>query len=271
MNKKQDEVTDEMVNASDTNEDESSSEKENLEESTKEADIEKTVESKEEVSSDYLGDETKTEEANWQKRYGDSTREYQTLKKKTDNLSLAMDNLEKLTKANPKIVSEIEAAQRNLTGDGQNSTLTKQQISEVLEPVKKIARDLQDRDNRTKMKVLVAFERKTPNLFSSKTTKEEKREIRQRIGKVANVLAESGMSFKQAVSRAYLTVNPKAAIQKGKNEAYLEGLGEKQAGFSSQGSTEGKKSGKPKYTRKELENAKKFGDKYYKAMIKETK
>ena len=119
------------------------------------------------------------------------------------------------------------------------------------------------------MKVLAAFEKKTPDLFPSNATKEEKAKIRQRIGKVALTLTETGMSFKTAVGRAYLTVNPKGAVQKGKDEAYLEGLDERQAGFSSQASTEGKKSGKPKYTQAELEKAKKFGDKYYKSMIGE--
>lgn len=276
MTKKKDEVA-EMANASEETKEESSTEpkegeQENLDESKKEANIEKVVESKEEVSSDYLGDETKEKEENWQKRYGDSTREYQTLRKKTDSLSLAMENLEKLSKANPKIVSEIEAAQKGFTGDGQaNSTLIKQQISEALEPVKKITQDLQDKDRREKTKVLSMFEKKHPTLFSLKATKEEKTAVRQRIGKVANALVETGMGFKQAVNRAYLTVNPKAAIQKGKDEAYLEGLGEKQAGFSSQVSAVGKKSGKSKYTKRELEVAKKFGDKYYKSMVKKTK
>lgn len=67
------------------------------------------------------------------------------------------------------------------------------------------------------------------------------------------------MEFKEAVSRAYLTVNPKAAIQKGKDEAYLEGFSEEQAGFSSQSSTEGKKPGKPRYSKVELEIGKKMG------------
>ncbi len=81
--------------------------------------------------------------------------------------------------------------------------------------------------------------------------------IRQRIGKVANALVETGMDFPKAVGRAYLTVNPKVAVQEGKDKAYLEGIDEEQAGFSGQTSTEGKKPTKPKYSKRELE----IGDK----------
>lgn len=271
--KKEDETA-VTANASDTTEDSSSEEtskeasKENLDESKELKDSKvDSKPTKEEITSDYLEPEDKVD---YKKRYGDSTREYQTLKTEKEKLSSAITNLEKLAEKNPKILAEIEAAQGNLSRDDSgNSTLIQQQIEKALEPVKKIASDLQERDRQAKVKVLATFEKKNPKLFSPKTTKEEKREIRQRIGKVANALEETGMSFKQAVNRAYFTVNPKAAVQKGKDEAYLEGLGENQASFSSQASTQGKKSGKPKYTKAELEKAKKFGEKYYKSMIKE--
>ncbi len=269
INKKKEEEAAEAANASETTKEESSSEEENLDESKETKEV---TESKEEITDDYLEEESEEKKVDYKKRYGDSTREYQTLKKTTDDLSLAMSNLEKLTKANPKILAEIEAAQgmTDETNQG-SSTLIQQQVDKAIEPIKKVAQEFQDRDRRAKVKVLAVFERKNPKLFSPKATKEEKRAIRQRIGKVANALVETGMTFKQAVNRAYFTVNPKIAVQKGKDEAYLEGLSEQQAGFSSQVSTKGKRSGKPKYSKAELEAAKKLGKKYYNAMIKETK
>lgn len=259
--KNRDNEATEEVNATEptdeeSSEEESSSEKENLEDSKKESEdkVEVEVEPKE-IAEDYL-EEDKTE-VDYKKRYGDSTREYQTLKKKNETLSLAIDNLEKLSQLNPKIVSEIEEAQK-LSGDEANtnlppnSTLVQQQVDEALGPVKKMAQDIQNKERLSKVKTLANFEKKNPKLFSSKITKEEKRGIRQRIGRVANALVETGMDFSEAVDRAYLTVNPRAAIQKGKDEAYLEGLNEEQAGFSSQSSAEGKKPTKPKYSKAEL-------------------
>lgn len=271
-NKKSEDEAANKANASETTKGEPSSVEENLE-----APKEETVESEpeeEEIKSDYLGEEEpEPEKVDYKKRYGDSTREYQTLKSKTDTLSKAMENLESLVRLNPKIVAEIEEAQKSMPADNgtPSSTLIQQQIDKALEPVKKVAQDLENKDRMAKVKILVEFEKKNPKLFSIKATKKEKKEIRQRIGKVANALVETGMDYKDAVKRAYFTVNPKAAVQKGKDEAYLESRGEEEAGFSSQTSTEGKKAGKPKYTKAELENAKKFGDKYYKSMIKETK
>lgn len=269
---KKEEEAAEAANASETTNEESSSEKENLDES-KETEAES--ESTEEIAEDYLGEDSDTgeevkEEVDYKKRYGDSTREYQKLKEKTDSLSQAISNLEKFAKANPRIVEEIEKAQQ-LVGaqQGSDGTFIQQQIDEALEPIKKVARDLEQKDKLEKAKTLAAFEKKHPKLFSPSKSKEEKRSLRQKIGRVANTLVETGMTYDQAVERAYLVVDPKAAVQKGKDEAYLETLGEDQAGFASQSSGEGKKSGKPKYTKEELEKAKKFGDKYYKAMLKE--
>lgn len=258
---KDDEATKE-VNAPEPTDDEESSDEEsssnedNLDES--EEDKEEKIEaSPKEIEKGYLEDK---EEESYKKRYGDSTREYQTLQKKNKNLSSAIENLEGLSKLNPKIVEEIESAQRmsGNKGSSENSTLQRQ-IDDALEPVKKVARDIEDSQRRVKVKVLANFEKKNPNLFSTKATKKEKKEIRQRIGKVANALVESGMEFPEAVNRAYLTVNPKAAIQKGKDQAYLESLDEEQAGFSSQSSTEGKKPTEPKYSKTELGIGDKMG------------
>lgn len=268
MIKKSDDEATSKANASETTEGEPSSKQENLE-APKETKEEVKVESKEEITSDYLEEGKEEKKVDYKKRYGDSTREYQTLKTRTDRLNQAITNLETLAKANPKIVAEIEAAQGMASSDQNlpSSTLNiQQQIDKALEPVKKVAQGLQDKDRQSKVKVLAAFESKNPKFFS-KLKGKEKKAIRQRIGKVANALVETGLDFKDAVNRAYLTVNPKAAIQKGKDKAYLEGLDEKQAGFSSQTSTEGKKPGKPKYTKKELEIGEKMGVK--KAMLKD--
>jgi len=268
MTKQKEEEVAKAANASETTNDESGSEKEtskeNLDKSQEELE-EGSAESKEEVSSDYLEKGDKEEKVDYKKRYSDSTREFQSLKTEKDKLSTALDNLEKLSKANPKIMAEIEAA-KGMSGQ---STLIQQQIDDALEPVKKATQELQNKESQVQMKVLANFEKKNPTLFPTNASAEEKRAIRQKIGKVANTLVETGMSFKNAVDRAYLTINPKAAVQKGKDEAYLEGLGEETASFSGQSSTEGKKSGKPKYTQAELAKAKKFGDKYYKSMINE--
>ena len=122
-----------------------------------------------------------------------------------------------------------------------------------------MAQDIESKERISKVKVLATFEKKNPDLFSPKTTKKEKRAVRQRIGKVANALVETGMDWSEAVDTAYLTVNPKAAVQKGKDQAYLEGVAEEQAGFSSQSSTEGKKPTKPKYNKEELKAGDKMG------------
>jgi len=246
--KKDDEATQEVNAPEPTKPEKSSSEPENLEDS-------KTKVEPEEIAEDYLEEEPK-ETVDYKKRYGDSTREFQEFKKKTDAQTQAVEQLEKLAKLNPKIVAEIEAAQKLSGGD---STLVKQQIDEALEPVKKMTQELQNKDKLEKVKVLAKFEKKNPDLFSPKATAEEKKKVRQQIGKVANALVESGMSYSRAVERAHLTVNPKAAIQKGKDEAYLEGLDEKQAGFSGQASTEGRKPTKTSYSKRELEIGDKMG------------
>lgn len=270
MTKKDKEVTD-KVNASETTKEESGSEKENPEDS-KETKRKAEPLKEEEAASDYL-EEKPEEEVDYKKRYGDSTREYQSLKTEKDRLSKALANLEGLAKTNPKIVEEIEAAQEQIGKDspvGDNLGVQKQ-INEALEPVKKIAQEFQQRDRQSKIKALIAFEKKNPELFDPKATKEEKKAVRQRVGKVANTLVETGMPYSEALKRAHLTVNPKAAIKEGKDKAYLEGITEEQAGFSGQTSSEGKKPGKPKYTKEELEAAKKLGPKVYQAMIEETK
>jgi hypothetical protein len=143
-------------------------------------------------------------------------------------------------------------------------------VEEALAPFKEVTKGIQNKERLAKIKVLAAFEKKNPDLFPPKATLEQKKEIRQKIGKIANALVETGMPFSKAIERAHLTVNPKAAIKKGRDKAYLEGLSEEQAGFSSQTSTEGKKSKKPRYTKKELEIAEMMGSKYKKAMLKET-
>ena len=267
MKKDTEEEATEEVNALETTEEEeeSDSEQDNSEES-EEAEVKVESGTEEEIKSDYL-DEGKKEEIDYKKRYGDSTTEYQKLKERTDGLTQVLDNLEKLTKLNPRIVAEIEAAQGLAQSNPDNSSLIQQQVDRVLEPVKKIAQDLENKDRQAKVKTLAAFEKKNPDLFSPKATSEEKRAIRQRIGKVANALVESGMDFPEAVNRAYFTINPKAAVQKGKDEAYLESLGEEQAGFSGQASTEGKRPSKPKYSKQELEIGDKMGVKQ--AMLKD--
>lgn len=255
----------EKDNASETTE--SESEQDNSEKE-KEVETESEGEIKEEVSKDYLGEDQ--EETDWKKRYGDSTREFQTLKTETETMSKAMAALEKLAKVNPSIIAEIEKARQLETGAGQDSTLIQQQIDKALEPVKKVAQDFENKERLSKAKVLSAFEKYTPDLFSPKATAEEKKVIRQRIGKVANALVESGMDFKKAVSRAYLTINPKAAVKQGKDEAYAESFAEDQAGFSSQSSDESKKT-KPRYSQKELEVADKLdpSGKVKKSMLEE--
>ena len=260
---KDDEATNE-VNApeptdEESSEEESSSEEENLEESEESDEVEEKPEVKsEEIEEDYLDDE-KTE-PDYKKRYGDSTRENQTIRDKNKNLTLAIENLDKLSALNPKIAAEIEAAQKMSGGtQDSSSTAVQEQIDKALEPVKKVAQDMENKERLSRVKIFANFEKKNPKLFSPKATREEKTAIRQRIGKVANALVESGMDFSKAVDRAYLTVNPKAAIQKGKDQAYLEGENENQAGFSSQSSTEGKKPTKPKYSKKSLEIGDKMG------------
>jgi len=290
IDKKEDEVAEETANASETTIEESGSEEEikTSEDNPETSKAESKSEVKtEEIASDYLEDDS------FKKRYADSvkgfqeyktkrdseqSREYQALKKKTDTLSKVITSLESLARVNPKIISEIEAARgsANMTDPGTASseatgTLIQRQVNEALEPVKKVAQDLQNQDRKAKVKILAAFERKNPKLFSPKATKEEKTAIRRRIGKVANALVDTGMDFPEAVERAHYTINPKAAVKKGKDQAQLESFSEGQAGFTSQTSAKGKKAGKPKYSKAELAKAKKFGDKYYKSMIKETK
>ena len=265
----------EKANASEPTEGEPSSEKENLEAPKETEKVELKEPKPKEIASDYLGEPKTEEKVDWKKRYAGSTKEFQTLKTESDRHQTALTNLENLARLNPKIADEIEAAQR-MTGQANQGLPTRgasvqQQVDEALEPVKKVAQDLQAKNRRARVKVLAAFEKKNPDLFSPEATKEEKAAIRQKIGKVANVLSESGMDFKEAVNRAHLTVNPKAAVQKGKDEAYAEGLGERQAGFSSQTSTEGKKAKKTKYSKKELEIADKLDrtGKVKKAMLEE--
>ena len=245
-----------------SSEDEHDSTEENLEtedEETEDEVSEVQLQPKE-IEEDYLEEEV--DETDYKKRYGDSTKEYQKLKEETKDHASAIENLEKLSVLNPKIVEEIEAARKlagnepDVTGNVTNDV--QRQVDAALEPVKKVAQDLHDKEKLNKVKVLTAFEKKN-QLFAPKATKEQKQQIRQRIGKVANALVETGMDYKDAVDRAYLTINPKAAIQKGKDEAYLESLDEEQAGFSSQSSTEGRKPTKTKHSKAELAIGDKMG------------
>lgn len=252
--KKSDEATEE-VNPSPNEEEESSSEKETLEDS------EEKVETKpEEIAGDYLEDkpkDTRTQE-DYKKRWEGSTKEYEKLKKEADSYSQAMKQLEKLAEMNPNILSEIEKAQQQSSG-GSSPDDVDERINKAIEPVIKVTQELENKEKLKQVKVLTSFEKKNPDLFPPKATAEEKKAIRQRIGKVANTLVDTGMSFKEAVDRAYLVVNPKAAEKKGRDKAYVEGLSEERAGFSSQTSTEGKRDKKVKYNQRELEIAEKMG------------
>jgi hypothetical protein len=265
--KKDDEATD-KVNAPEPQKEESSPNKENLEDSK-----DKVKSEPEEIAGDYL-EEGKSEEIDYKTRYGDSTREYRTLqqehralKEKSGTYIQAVETLERLARLNPRIAAEIEAAQ-GLSGQS-TSTLVEQQVEKALAPFKEVTQGIQNKERLSKVKVLTKFEQKNPDLFPAKATVEQKKEIRQRIGKVANALVETGMPFSKAVERAYLTINPKAAIQKGKDKAYLEGLSEERAGFASQTSTQGRKSKKTGYSKRELEIAEKMGNKYKEAMLKD--
>jgi hypothetical protein len=251
--KKDDEAT-VKVNAPEPTKEKTSSDKENLADSKD--DKVKVVPEPEEIAEGYLGEEPK-DEIDYKKRYGDSTREYQVLKKQTESDRQNIEDLKRLAQINPRILAEIEAAYRQ---PGQaDSTLVDQRINEAIAPIKQGMQDLQNKDVASKVKVLANFEKKNPKLFPANATREQKQEIRQKLGKVVNVLVETGMSYKNAVERAHLTINPKAAVQKGKDEAYLESLGERQAGFPSQASTQGKKPSKPKYSKRELEIGDRMG------------
>lgn len=234
------------ANASNT-EEESSTDEDNLEES-------KSTVEEESAGADYL--EEDKPEIDYKKRYGDSTREYQTLKQEKEKLSGALDEFEKLSQRNPRIIAEIEAAQGMTGSSNTNTDTVKQQIEEAIEPLRKVTQGVQDKERLTQVRILTDFEKKNPDLFSPKATKEEKKEIRQKIGKVANTLFDTGMSYENAVSRAHLMVNPKAAESKGRDQAHLDSLDEKQAGFSSQTSTEGAKPTEGKYNSEELRIAK---------------
>lgn len=221
------------------------------------------------LDKEYL-EEVETDNTDWKKRYSDSTREYQKLRQEQQQYAKAIENLERFAKTNPRILEEIEAAQRQMpVGQTVDPSSLQSQIDQALEPIKKVAAELQQKDRETKGRVLTDFEKKNPDLFPVNATIEQKRSIRQKIGKVAGVLVESGMDFNEAINRAYLTINPKAAIQKGRDEAYLEAQTESQAGFTSQSSTDTRQTKKVKYSKAELDNAKKLGDKYYKAMLED--
>jgi hypothetical protein len=257
---KGEEVAD-KANASPSTEETTDSKQETQEPSTEEKGdkVETPAPKEEDIKSDYLGEPK--EEIDYKKRYGDSTREYQKLKEESGQTTQALKQLEELAAKNPKILAEIEAAQQlvNQSAQVQDSYSVQQQINTALEPVKRVTQEIQNKDRLTRIKTLTAFEKKNPDLFSPQATAEEKKAIRQKVGGVANVLAESGMNYSEALDRAYLTINPKAAIQKGKDEAYAEGYGETQAGFSSQTSTEGKSPKKKSYTPGELEAAAAMG------------
>ncbi len=255
--KKEEEAT-QKVNAPEPTE-ESGSDKDNPEDSKEE----KVEVKPEEIAEDYLEEKEEDKpEIDYKERFANSTREYQTLKKEKDGLSQAIDQLEELSKLNPKIVSEIEEAQK-LSGKGaedaplDSGDSVQQKIDKAVEPIKKVTQNIEQKERLAKAKTLADFEKRNPDLFPPKATAEEKREIRQRIGKIANAMVDTGTPFKKAVSQAYLSINPKAAEQKGKDKAYLEGIDEERAGFSSQTSTEGAKSEKIKYSNRELE----IGDK----------
>ena len=193
---KDDEATNE-VNApeptdEESSEEESSSEEENLEESEESDEVEEKPEVKsEEIEEDYLDDE-KTE-PDYKKRYGDSTRENQTIRDKNKNLTLAIENLDKLSALNPKIAAEIEAAQK-MSGASldSSSTAVQEKIDKALEPISKVAQEMQNKERLSKVKIFANFEKRNPKLFSPKATEKEKTAIRQRIGIVTNALVKSG-------------------------------------------------------------------------------
>jgi hypothetical protein len=250
------EATDE-VNAPEPKEEESSSEEENLE--TEEKTEPESKEPDPAITEDYL--EEDKPEIDYKKRYGDSTKGFQEYKEKAEPAIEAVKRLEELSEANPNILSEIEKAKAMGQGDNKPDSpdLVDQKINKALEPIKKVTQDLENKERMSRVKVLAAFEKKNPKLFPPKASAEDKRAIRQRIGKVANTLVETGMTFSEAVDRAYLTVNPKAAEKKGRDKAYVEGLSEERAGFSSQTSTEGAKPKKVKHSKRELEIGDKMG------------
>jgi hypothetical protein len=253
------EVT-EKVNASNptTEETEPAKETGNSEETETKVTEPESEDSTKKLGSDYLGTEVEGEDStDWKKRYSDSTKGVQKLQAEKQELETALNTLEKLGQANPRIAAEIQAAQNSIQANP-NSTLIQQQVAQGLEPIKKIATKLHQKDQNEKIETLANFEKKNPNMFPKGATVKEKTAIRQQIGKVAAALQESGMGFQKSIERAYLSVNPDAAIQKGRDEALLQTHGNGQAEFSSQTSTEGKQAKPTQYTKRQLEIASKF-------------
>jgi len=233
-----------------TNTEDSGSGKENPEES-QDTKVETT-------DSDYFGEKKEEEtEVDYKKRYSDSTRQYQILKEEAELSASQLKRLEKLAQKNPKIFEEIKRAQENASeGQPIDSTLIQREIERQIKPIKE---GYQKDRQAEKFKVLNSFAKKNPKLFPPKAT----REIREKMGKdimdVADVLAKKGMDYSKAVKRAALSVNPQAARQQGKDEAYLEMVSTDQASFSSQVSDEGKRTKKVRHSAKALEAAKAMG------------
>jgi len=233
----------------------------------------KSNETPETIGNDYLeGDSDQSEDIDYKKRYGDSTREVRKIQDENKQYQQAIQRLEALAEANPRIMREIEAAQQaglnqqpQQSGQFNNPDI-QNQLDQALEPIRKVATELQQQDRNKKAEVLADFEKQNPDLFPTNATAEQKKQVRKQIGSVAQALVNSGMEFKQAVERAYLTINPESAIRKGRDQAYLETYGDGTAEFTSQSSAE-TKTKKPKYRKGELEAAKKLG--VFDAMLKE--
>lgn len=266
-NNKEEEATEEVNAPEPNNTEESSSNEDNLETD------ESTQQSSSEVAGDYLADESETSseddsEVDYKKRYADSTREYQKIATEKEQLSKEMEALEKLAQKNPNIIAEINKA-REMAGEAKASN-DEDRIDRKLEDIQKKVQELSRKEDLEKVKIFQNFERRNPDLFPPNATAEEKKAIRNKIGRVANTLVDTGMDLSEAVDRAYLTINPKAAEKAGRDKAYAESLTEEQAGFSSQTSAEGKRQSKTQYTKEELDIASKMGDKYKEAMLKDS-
>lgn len=266
---KQDEAAKDKANASkNITEETDTSQEDNSEKAEITTETTEASADTQEAGKDYLGGEQSEDTTDWKKRYSDSSREFQTLRQEAENYKQAMANLENLAQANPRILAEIEAAQRLATQQSNfYDQIVQRQVNQELAPIKKIAQDLQNQERQAKTQTFIDFEKKNPSLFPPKATEQQKKQIRGQIGRVVNALIETGMPFQEALDRAALTVNPQIAIQRGKDEAYLESQGETQAEFSSQTSAEGKKTKKKTFTPGELKAAEAMGVKD--AMLKD--
>jgi len=84
-------------------------------------------------------------------------------------------------------------------------------------------------------------------------------------------LEAQGIPYAKALDQAAVAVSPLIATRRGKDEAYAEMFGQGQAETAKQTSQEGRTPDKAKYTKNELDIAKKLGGPYYDAMVKELK